>query len=402
MSELRLRKRGTRWEYSFEGARVNNKRQTISKSGFRTKTEAAAAGAKAMNEYNCAGSVFTPNEISVADYLDFWLREYCQNNCKPTTISNYEKKIRLHIKPAIGKYRLAALSPEAIQGLINDKFNEGYSRNTLVVIKGILTGSLSYAVHPLKYIQTNPAQYVKIPSARSVPKVKMRTSPHVYLTPEQMAKLFARFPEGSSSYLPLLLGYKCGLRLSETFGLTWDCIHLKEKTLTVQQQILWKEKDKVTAEPGYWYFSEPKYGSKRTIELSHDVVTALEREKERQEKARELYGALYVRHFRDEDDRLNTSGCGSEVRLIMVRLDGSYIISRNMQYVSLVASRELGFKFDYHSLRHTHATILTEKGASPKYVQQRLGHRYIDVTIQRYLHLTKNLAEEGASILETF
>ena len=78
-----------------------------------------------MNEYNQSGSVFVPSEISVSDYLDLWMREYCQNNCKPSTINNYEKKIRLHIKPIIGKYRLAALSPEALQKLINDKFNQG-------------------------------------------------------------------------------------------------------------------------------------------------------------------------------------------------------------------------------------------------------------------------------------
>ena len=111
MSELRLRKRGTHWEYSFEGARINDKRQTISKSGFRTKGEASAAGAKAMDEYNRSGSVFTPSEISVSDYLDLWMQEYCLNNCKPSTINNYQKKINHHIKPAIGKYRLAALSP---------------------------------------------------------------------------------------------------------------------------------------------------------------------------------------------------------------------------------------------------------------------------------------------------
>ena len=41
-----------------------------------------------------------------------------------------------------------------------------------------------------------------------------------------------------------------------------------------------------------------------------------------------------------------------------------------MQHVSHIARTELGFdKFDYHSLRHTHATMLAEKGASPKYVQ---------------------------------
>ncbi len=85
------------------------------------------------------------------------------------------------------------------------------------------------------------------------------------------------------------------------------------------------------------------------------------------------------------------------------RTDGTYIISRNMQYVSRVATRELGFKkFDYHSLRHTHATILAEKGASPKYVQHRLGHKNVQVTMQIYQHLTDKMSEDGAALLDTF
>lgn len=402
MSELRLRKRGAHWEYSFEGARINNKRQTISKSGFRTKGEASAAGAKAMNEYNRSGSVFTPSEISVSDYLDLWMREYCLNNCKPSTINNYQKKINFHIKPAIGKYRLAALSPEALQKLINDKFNQGYSRNTLAVLKGILTGSLSYAVHPLKYIPYSPAEYIELPSTRATPAVKSRSAPHVYLTPEQMAKIFERFPEGSSSYLPLLLGYKCGLRISEAFALDWSSIDLQNKKLTVRQQILWQEKDKETGAPAYWYFTLPKYNSIRTIELSSNVVAALEREKACQEESRDFYGDLYIRQYRDEAGHLNTAGQGEEVHLVMVRPDGSYINSRNMQHVSRVATRELGFeKFDYHSLRHTHATMLAELGVSPKYVQHRLGHKNIQVTMNIYQHLTDKMSEEGAKLLDT-
>ena len=74
-----------------------------------------------------------------------------------------------------------------------------------------------------------------------------------------------------------------------------------------------------------------------------------------------------------------------------------------MQYVSQVATHELGFaKFDYHSLRHTHATILAEKGASPKYVQHRLGHKNIQVTMQIYQHLTEKMSTEGTRLLDTF
>ena len=74
-----------------------------------------------------------------------------------------------------------------------------------------------------------------------------------------------------------------------------------------------------------------------------------------------------------------------------------------MQYVSQVAMKELGMeKFDYHSLRHTHATMLAEKGASPKYVQHRLGHKNVQVTMQIYQHLTEKMSEDGARLLDTF
>lgn len=147
------------------------------------------------------------------------------------------------------------------------------------MLKGILTGSLSYAVQPLKYIPFSPAEYIDIPSTRATPKVKTRSAPHVYLSAEQMGKLFQRFPEGSSSYLPLLIGYKCGLRIVEAFALEWKDIDLTAKKLTVRQQILWQEKNATTGAPAYWYFTMPKYDSIRTIELSQDVVGVLERRK---------------------------------------------------------------------------------------------------------------------------
>ena len=73
------------------------------------------------------------------------------------------------------------------------------------------------------------------------------------------------------------------------------------------------------------------------------------------------------------------------------------------KYITAIARTELGFdKFDYHSLRHTHATMLAEKGASPKYVQYRLGHKNIQVTMQIYQHLTNKMSTENAQLLELF
>ena len=402
MSEIRTRKRGDKWQYSFEGAPVGGKRTTISKSGFRTKSEALTAGRKAMEQYLRGGIVEDSNHISFADYLDLWMDLYCKVNLKGTTILNYTKKINNLIRPRLGNFKLTSLNPATLQEFVNGLFREGYSRNTISVAKGILTKSLAYAVTPLRYLLTSPASYVKMPSPRSEGNKKLRSAPHVYLKPEEIQKMLARFPEGTASYIPLLIGYKCGLRIGEAFALMWMDIDLEAKTLSVQRQIQWHEANKVTGERGYWYFSDPKYNSNRVIELSMDVVELLQRERLRQLEAREFYKSAYICYYVDENQILNTEQRGEPVDMLMVRQDGSYIIPRNMQHVSNVARFELGLaKFDYHSLRHTHATMLLENGAPPIYVQHRLGHKNIDVTLQIYQHLTDKMTAEGCKILDS-
>lgn len=400
MSELTARKRGNKWEYRFEGARIDGKRQQFSKSGFSTKKEALEAGAKALSQYNQAGTFFVPSEISFADYLEYWIDNYCKNNLKPVTITNYQKKIRLHIKPMLGQYKLKALSPTVLQQFISDKFNEGYSRNTLSVIKGILSNSLNYAVEPLKYIESNPMLYVKLPSKRAVAKVPTRSAPHIFIPKDKMNEIFDRFPEGTSTHLPLMLGYKCGLRLGEAYGLVWEDIDLEKQILSVNRQVQWHEKDTPTS-TGYWYFTNPKYDSFRTISIDKDLTELLKRTKDKSERAKVFYADMYIHNYESDHTRiLNTNGNGNEVNLVIVRDSGEFIQPRTMQHTSNIIHTKLDYpEFDFHSLRHTHCSMLLEAGASPKYVQERLGHKNIQVTMQIYQHLTENMVQQGDNVL---
>lgn len=400
MSELTARKRGNKWEYRFEGAKIDGKRQQFSKSGFATKKEALEAGAKALAQYNQAGTFFVPSEISFADYLEYWIDNYCKNNLKPVTITNYQKKIRLHIKPVLGQYKLKALSPTVLQQFISDKFNEGYSRNTLSVIKGILSNSLNYAVEPLKYIESNPMLYVKLPSKRAVAKVPTRSAPHIFIPKDKMNEIFDRFPEGTSTHLPLMLGYKCGLRLGEAYGLVWEDIDLEKQILSVNRQVQWHEKDTPTS-TGYWYFTNPKYDSFRTISIDKDLTELLKRTKDKSERAKVFYADMYIHNYESDHTRiLNTNGNGNEVNLVIVRDSGEFIQPRTMQHTSNIIHTKLDYpEFDFHSLRHTHCSMLLEAGASPKYVQERLGHKNIQVTMQIYQHLTENMVQQGDNVL---
>ena len=102
---------------------------------LKTKKAALEAGTEAMNQYNNSGAVIEPSKISLSDYLDQWMEKYCKVALKPAQVENYEKNIRLRIKPALGQYASSSVKTASIQKLINDMFNEGYSRNTISTAK---------------------------------------------------------------------------------------------------------------------------------------------------------------------------------------------------------------------------------------------------------------------------
>ena len=393
------RKRGQKWEYRFEGALIGGKRQQFSKSGFSTKKEAMDAGIAMYMKYTQAGTCIIPSEISFSDYLDLWLKECCEPNLKYSTLEGYRKKIRLYIKPSLGQYKLKALSALVLQHLINDLWKKGLSRNTLSVIKGILSSSISYAMEPLNYISVNPMTYVKLPSKRLNSNNAENTNPHVYIPKDRMIRIFERFPVNSSAHIPLMLGYKCGLRLGEAFALTWNNIDFKNKTLTVEKQVQWKS---LGNNSGYWYFSLPKYNSMRTITIDDELLELLKSEYAKQEKSKVLYDEYYRKYYESKDGsrRIVESATDKQIDFVTVRESGEYINPRIMQNASMVIHKSLNQPdFTYHSLRHTHCTMLLQAGAMAKYVQQRLGHKNIQVTLQIYQHLTDEMSEKGDEVL---
>lgn len=388
MADINTRKRGNKWEYYFEIAKINGKRKRISKGGFSTKSEAVKAGSEAYNEYNNSGQKFIPSEISVSDYLNYWLETYCLVNLKESTLTNYRKRIRLHIIPKIGKYKLKDVTAAILQELINNMHKKGYSRNTLVVIKGILSNSFNYAVQPLGYIKSSPMIYVKIPKSNNK---LTRTEPHVFIDQEHINMIFERFPKGSTAHIPLLLGYKCGMRIGEAFAVTWEDVSFDNSTITISKQLQWDDKVKM------WYITPPKYNSVRTIDIDNELLELLKETKEHQGKAKEYYSEYYITLYTDNNYINETNG--TPIHFINVRENGGFIQPRIMQHTSAVIHRTFP-EFDFHSLRHTHCTMLIENNVPLKYVQERLGHKNIKVTMDIYNHITESQKQIGKEMID--
>lgn len=395
MGEVTTRKRGKKWEWRFEAAPINGKRVQQSKGGFLTKKEALKAGILAKAEYDRCGITFKPSEMSYSDYLDKWIEEYGKIELDADTISSYKKQIRLYIKPELGKFKINTLTHETIQKFITKKFNEGFSRNTLSVIKSIINGSLNYAVFPLKYLPFNPASNVKMPSKNSIPDNPTRNKPRIIIPDNIINLIFERFPEGTSSHIPLCFGYHCGMRLGECFAVDLDNdVDFEKEVLHLRHQLQLIN--------SFWTLKAPKYNSVRDIDLNKTMIQILKNEKKRQDENKKKYGEYYKQLKVNDKGQLNYVE-GKNIRLATMRENGEFLTPRIMQHVGRVVHYEEGIKFkdyDFHSLRYKHTTFLLSNGADIKYVQMRLGHKSVKVTLEIYYKLTDEIRKNNRKYIE--
>lgn len=391
------KKKKPNYQWRFEVV-VNGKKKSFSRSGFRTKAEAEAAGTKALADYN-GGSYRKETEITLSEFLNLWFDQYVLINLRNKTQICYSGIIRNHINPALGFYRLTALNPQIVQEFANNLRDKNLSYHHITNIISVLGNALKYGIEK-QMIQYNPVSFVRIPRIEKPPKQR------IVLSKEQMNTIFSRFPPGNKWNVPIMIGYYTGLRISEAFALTWNDIDLLNGYISVNKQLIrYKLEDGKTAR---WAFGNTKSKSAvRKIKIGTTLIDCLKNEKSQQENNEKKYGAFYIKYetrkFTDKNSETLYEIIPSKqnnIGLICVEQDGKMISPINFKYCSRIIHEELNIDFDFHSLRHTHATILSENGVNPKSLQLRLGHEKIETTLQTYIHGTEKMEEETAEIFE--
>lgn len=397
MGELRTRKRGKSWEYSFEGARIKGKRKPISKAGFRTKAEALAAGTKAKAEYDQAGIIFKASEMSLSDYLDFWLDGNVKTNMTYNTYDAYASAVKLHIKPALGNYKLSALSPAAIQQWVDSLKAKGLSEQSIANYRGVLSGALKYAVYPCQYLRQNPCSYTRVPS---VPVTQDQREHREYVCSSEAWSDIVDYFNGTCYYLPLMICYHTGMRIGECFGLDLQRdVDFRRHTISVNRQLQKEDKQ--------WIYKNPKYDSFRKLKIGPTLEALLKSEITVMKMNRLRYGEYYTRTYVDNSFHLHCVPANQDVppdyREVwpLTKENGEMLTTESIKYCTRIIKHKLGYTaFHPHSLRHTHGTILAESGASPKTIMERLGHKNIKVTMERYVYNTEKMQDEAVALFE--
>ena len=236
----------------------------------------------------------------------------------------------------------------------------------------------------------NPALYVKVP--RNVPK-KVVTR-HI-ISQKKLRDLLAAYPFATPYHIPIQIAYHTGMRLSEVLGLCWESIDLVKGKITIERQLLY------TVATGY-YFGEPKTAtSKRTILIDGQLVALLKKWKATQAKNELAKGKTYIYCYEGENGGLWQMPKGQEVpkkltpRTLVCTTNEGNAVSRNS-----ITDALRKYELNFHSLRHTHTTMLMENHAIAKDVATRLGHSNVTITQNLYTHDTEEMQKNTLAIFE--
>lgn len=311
------------------------------------------------------------SSLTVEKYLRQWLAS-AKSSLGARTYPNYVHHVENHIIPALGRTRLNRLTSLQVQRLYDEKRDAGLSAATVRYIHAILHRALGQAQVRWRLIGRNPADGAELP------KVGQKKSN--VLSMDQVKAFLAAAREAGDRHEALYhVAFFCGLRIGEILGLKWRHVDIDARELRVRWQVQRMRDGTGLVE------SAPKQDEQRTVPFGQRVADALREHWLRQRKER-----LASRARHDDRDLVFATSRGTP-------FEAGNVIRRSFK--PLLAEAGLP-NIPFHATRHTCATIMLSRGASPGAVQEILGHREVTTTLRFYGHVLPSMRRSAASVFD--
>lgn len=359
------KRRDGRWVGVISLGYVNRKRKRKAFYGAtrREVQERLTSALKTTQE----GQPIPPERQSVSQFLEEWLQNSAKPTIRPRTYVRYGEHVRNHISPAIGHIKLAKLTPQHVQALLNEKLGEGLAPATVRYMHAVLRRALKQAFK-WDLVSRNVAVLVDAPRV-----AQKEIEP---FTPEQ-ARVFLDAIRGDRLEALYSVALAVGLRKGEVLGLKWSDVHLDKRTLTVRASL-----QRIN---GALVLVEPKSKqSRRTVALPQIVIDTVRVHRVRQIQERLLAGSRWQDHG-----------------LVFPTTIGTPMDTRNLTRHFRRALQDAGLPLRrFHDLRHSCASLLLVQGVHPRVVMEILGHSQISLTMNTYSHVIDKLQHEAAAQID--
>lgn len=302
----------------------------------------------------------TAKKLTLGAVLSSWL-EFNQGQIKKSSYQKYESLIRNHIAPGIGKKNIEDIDNTLLKCYSYAQLHKGNAKTG---------GALSAkTVNSILRMISSAAAWGEIAnySLLHPPYLKEERTKPKTLTRSEQTKLEKYIESSLDCFgIGVLLSLYTGMRIGEICA-------LQREDLSPDGIYVHKTMQRIKNEEGKWVvvLTDPKTEcSRRLIPIPDRLSKLLERVscKEgfllKQENGRPVEPRLLQKRFKTMLKR-----CGLPHR-------------------------------SFHSLRHTFATSLIEKGCDAKTVAALLGHSSVNITLSRYVHPSVDMKKKAVNMLE--
>ncbi len=280
-------------------------------------------------------------------------KQYFPNQKLSVTPRSYmreESLFKIWISPVIGDMSMKNINTINLQKIRHNMEKVGRSARSICYAFDLIRQVFNFANKNKLINCTSPTKNIKKP--------KKDNKRHRYLSPEEAHLLLSELRKRSPSlYQMALISIHCGLRAGEIFNLKWFDIDFQNNRLILR---------------------DTKGGRDRFPLMTNEVKNIL-----------------------------NSKTIGNSDDLVFPDRKGNKRKAISKSFLHTV--NDLGFnkgisdnksKVVFHTLRHTFASWLVQKGVSIYEVSKMLGHSTISMS-ERYAHLAPSNYENSVKVIET-
>lgn len=310
-----------------------------------------------------------PSSITFVDRCTQYYTDKAKNY-SPTTMKRYKGVINSHVSDFFKDTKLSDMNISRYQNFINYMFTTKNLKST--TIKEILmkTNAVLRECYRLREINENIPEFITVPKQRKEP-----SNIDVY-TVEESKKILSESFNKPTLQIPLHLFLLAGLRFGEMAGLLWEDVDFENKVLKIQHNLVYVD--------GVYYLRRTKTdGSNRELIVPDIIIDLLKKEKLRQNKLK-LQGLLQ-----------------NEWDVVCINSRYRYWNNESFRSAYITYLKSINLRYIHiHSLRHAHATMLLLAGTDMKTVSERLGHTEINITMNIYSHVLKEMDKKASDNIE--
>jgi integrase len=319
------------------------------------------------------GASALDGNVTVGVFLTDWLaREVPKFARSVNTRENYRWAVEGHLVPGLGHIRLARLTADDVDALLEARAASGrLARSSVGRLRTVLGKALDHAARR-DLVRRNVARLTNVPAGSSTTRRS--------LSSEEARRLLAAVREHRLRAL-VVTGVALGLRPGELLGLSWRDVDLEAGVVHLRQQMKREDNRPVLGEL-------KTARSRRSLRCPPVVVEALRERRVLQEEERAAAGARWAEDWAVQE-------------LVFTTANGRPIDASNLRRYFRRACKAAGIgRWTPYEMRHSAASLMSAAGVPLEHVADVLGHNGTRMAALVYRHVLAPTVEAGAAPMQ--